>query len=520
MTESNNETQSSHQHSSPTEPAPQQNRKWIMIALMMSTALAALDVTIVSTAMPTIVAQLSGVTLYSWLVSIYLLTSTTSVPLYGQLADNLGRKPILLFGITLFTLASILCSQANTMTQLIVYRGLQGLGSGAILPMTMTIIGDLFGVEERAKYQGIFSGVWGVSSILGPALGALILTVWNWHGIFLINLPVGIAAFLLVLKVYHEHNVSKHRSVDVVGALLMTIGVAALMVAVQRKSTESGVMMTLFSAALVCFLSLAFVERKVKSPFLPIDLLKRPLVYSTYLIAFFGGVVQFGTSAFMPLFVQGGMGGTPMHVGLTMLPVAIGWPIGSVLSGKWILKMGYKKVLAIGMAISVVATGLLQLLNESSSLIFVMSIVAGSGLSMGLTATPLIIAIQNAVEWKQRGIATALNQFSRTIGGVIGVAIMGAALNVKLGKFLEGSSTTAGVKPETLVNDLLDPAKRSHYGADILAVVQKDIAGALHSSYLVPVLASAIALTLIFVLYPHEKIKTSSKQQDHTTNPA
>jgi EmrB/QacA subfamily drug resistance transporter len=478
-----------------------------MTALMMSVALAAIDVTIVSTALPTIVADLSGVSRYSWLVAIYLLTSTTSVPLYGQLADNLGRKPILLWGIILFITASLLCTQARTMTHLIIFRALQGLGSGAILPMTMTIIGDMFKIEERAKYQGLFSGVWGVSSIVGPALGAFILTVWSWHGIFYINIPVGLLALTLVLKFYHEHNISKHRSVDVWGALLMTAGVSSLLMAVEQKSSQGAMGMGLYIIAAVCLSSLLIVERRVASPFLPLSLLKQRLIGASYLIAFFGGMLQFGMSSFMPLFVQGAMGGTPISVGLTMAPVAFGWPLGSILSGRAILKMGYQRVLTIGMTLGVTGAALLQVMNASTPLPVVMVIVALVGFSLGLTATPVIIAVQNAVEWKQRGIATALNQFSRTIGGVIGVAVMGALVNNRLSGYLSDSGITAGQKAGDLIRDMLDPSKRGAYTADILAAVRQDLAAALHTAYLLPLVAAGVALLLIIFAFPKIKAR-------------
>jgi len=483
---------------------------------MVAVALAALDVTVVSTAMPTIVSELSGVAMYSWLVSIYLLATTTSTPLYGQLADNWGRKPILIFGILLFTAASLLCAQASTMTQLIVFRGIQGLGAGAIMPMTMTIIGDLFPVAERAKYQGIFGGVWGVSSIVGPALGAIILKFWNWHGIFLINLPVGLAALVLITKVYHEHNVSKHRYVDVWGALLMTIGVASLMLALERHSPIKGSEYWPIALSLGCFALLIPIEMKSRSPFLPIPMLKRRLIGVGYLVALFGGMVQFGSSSFMPLFVQGAMGGTPTSVGLTMAPVALGWPLGSYFSGKMIMKMGYKRVLAIGMGLGVVASSFLLMLNDATHLATIMSIVFFIGLSLGLTSTPIIIAIQNAVEWNQRGIATSLNMFSRTIGGVIGVAIMGSILNSRLSEYLNGSQVSNGHNAQEVINDLLDPAKRGGYPVELLHTVQHDLASALNLTYAIPLIASIIALILIVFAFPGGKVEKHQSPTEGT----
>jgi EmrB/QacA subfamily drug resistance transporter len=499
-----------------TEPISNQavNRKPIIIGLMISVALAALDVTIVATALPTIVAQLSGVELYSWLVSIYLLTSTTSVPLYGQLADNLGRKPILLWGIIVFTLASLGCTQVTTMNQLIAMRAIQGLGAGAILPMTMTIIGDLFNIEERAKYQGLFSGVWGVSSIVGPALGALILTWWHWHGIFYINLPVGIVALTLIVKYYHEDNVvSRHRYVDVWGALLLTVGVGALLVAVgQRSGANVTFWLYIFSAA--CLIALIIVERQVKSPILPLSLITRRIIGFSYLIALFGGIMQFGLTAFMPLFVQGAMGGTPTKVGMTMAPVAIGWPLGSILSGKLILKWGYKRVLVMGMSIGVVAISLIQFMQSHTPIVPLIGVVMLGGFSLGLTTTPVIIAVQNAVEWKQRGITTALNQFSRTIGGVIGVAVMGVMLNNNLAKYLRSAALTSGYNSEELIRDMLEPAKRGVYPLDVLHLVQNDLADAMHEMYLLPLIATFVALILIVFAFPGGKIEKHSNKNN------
>ncbi|MFC2170949.1 MDR family MFS transporter [Calditrichota bacterium] len=478
---------------------------WIVFALMISVALAAIDITIVSTALPTIVSELSGVALYSWLVSIYLLTSTTSVPLYGQLADNLGRKPVLIWGIVLFTVASFLCTQATTMIQLIIFRALQGLGSGAILPMTMTIIGDIFDIEERARYQGFFSGVWGVSSIIGPALGAFILTFWSWHGIFYINLPIGALALLLVVKFYHEHNDSKHRTVDVAGALLMTAGVSFLMLALQIES-DGQLSNVLFSSSIICFSALVMVEKIVKSPFIPIPLLKKRIISVSYLVALFAGILQFGTTAFMPLFVQGAMGGTPTSVGLTMAPMAIGWPLGSILSGRLIIKMGYKPVLITGTTIGVLGSSLLLLMSSTTILPAVMGIVFLVGLAQGLITTPIVIAVQDAVDWKQRGITTALNQFSRTIGGVIGVAVMGSLLNSRLSFYLNGSASKSGLAASDVIRDMLDPGRRGEYNLDILQSVRFDLAEALHSTYLLPFLAAVVALILIVIAFPGGKI--------------
>lgn len=488
--------------SSYTNKKPKVRKRWIILGLMISVALAAIDVTIVSTALPTIVAQLSGVELYSWLVSVYLLTSTTTVPLYGQLADNFGRKPILLFGIVLFTLSSLACAQAGTTTQLIIYRAIQGMGAGAILPMTMTIIGDIFSIEERAKYQGLFSSVWGVSSIVGPGLGAFILSVWSWHGIFLINLPVGITALFLIIKFYHEETESSHRSVDIGGAILLTGGVGSFLLAIERARSGAPWEQSLYLVSVLSLVVLFFVEKKAKSPILPLSLIRKRIIGSSYLVTLLVGVLQFGLTAYIPLFVQGALGGTPISVGITMAPMAIGWPLGSVLSGKLILRMGYKQVLSTGMVIGILSSIALLMLSSTTPLALVVGLVAMSGFSLGLVSTPLIIAVQNAVEWKQRGITTALAQFSRTIGGVVGVAVMGGLFNSNIARLMKESQPLSVYSSETLMKDILDPAARGGYPEIVLTTVQTSIADALHSTYLLPLGATALGFLILLVFFP------------------
>ncbi|MCB2197934.1 MFS transporter [bacterium] len=495
-----------------TSTASKAGKKWIIFGLMISVALSAIDMTIVTTALPTIVAQLSGVELYSWLVSVYLLTSTTTVPLYGQLADNYGRKPILLFGIVLFTLASVACAQAGTMTQLILFRALQGVGAGAILPMTMTIIGDVFTIEERARYQGFFSGVWGVSSIVGPALGAFILTVWSWHGIFLINLPIGVLALFLIIRFYHEEKQSSHRSVDIWGALLLTGGVGSLLLAIEGIKGLEQYSLLLYLVAAVGLTVLVLVERRVSSPILPLEVIRQRVIGVSYGVTLLAGMLQFGVTAFIPLFVQGAMGGTPASVGMTMAPMAIGWPIGSVLSGRLILKYGYKRVMTIGLFAGVLAAFSLLLVDATVTLPVIVGIVTITGFSMGLTSTPLIIAVQNAVDWQKRGSTTALAQFSRTIGGVVGVAVMGGLINNRLATSLASSPVTSGVNAEKLLRDMLEPSARAGYSVEVLDTVRSLLASALHSAYYLPFVAILLAFLLLMLFFPGGRLQTNESE--------
>jgi EmrB/QacA subfamily drug resistance transporter len=468
----------------------------IVASLMLTLALAALDSTIVGTALPTIVADLSGVSLYSWLIAAYLLTSTTTVPLYGRLADMVGRKPVLMFGIILFLTGSVLCGLAQSMVQLILFRAVQGLGAGAIQPIIFTIVGDLFPVEQRARLQGFFGGVWGTASIIGPSLGGLIIAVASWHWVFYINVPLGLAAMLMLARNYHERIVRRRHAVDFLGATLLTAGISTLLLALENSGGPA-----LYLAAVGLLGGFIFVETRTPEPIVPLGLLGKPLIWVGYLVSTLSGAVQFGTTGFIPLFVQGAQGGSPLSVGAVLAPMSIGWPIGSVASGRLILRLGYRPVLLAGLSATVLGTAALQLLQPATPVPLVMLNVALVGLGMGLTSTPVLISIQNAVGWQQRGVATALNQFSRTIGGSLGVALMGAALNLQAQTRLAGQASGPGNDPATVVRNLLDPAARALYAGQ-LGVLQQALAEALRVVFILPLAFAGFALVLGVLAFP------------------
>jgi EmrB/QacA subfamily drug resistance transporter len=473
----------------------------LIASLMLGMALAALDATIVGTAMPTIVSTLGGVTLYSWVVSAYLLTSTTTVPLYGRLADLYGRKPVFLFGIAVFLVGSALCGLAQSMEQLIAFRAIQGLGAGAVQPMAMTIIGDAFGVERRAKMQGFFAAVWGMSSVIGPALGGVIVTYLSWGWIFYVNVPVGLAAFAMLMFNYHERIEHRQHSIDWVGAGLLTAGITVMLLAFQETGSSEGAGMglgagPLFVVALALLGVFVYNEARVAEPIVPLELFKRPVIGVSYLATFVAGATQFGVSSYVPLYVQGAMGGTALSVGAVLAPMTIGWPVGAIVAGRVVMKIGYKRLLVAGMVAIVVGSLGLLLLRPDSSPTTAMIVVAVIGLGMGLTSSPLIIAIQNAVAWNQRGIATSLNQFARTIGGSCGVAVMGAILNIELARGL------ARPDAEAIVGQALDPAGRGQFSAEFLLQVQTVLAGVLHEIYYVPVLCAVAGLALVVFKFP------------------
>src|SRR5713226_6849819 len=396
----------------------------VTIALMLGMSLASLDSTIVGTALPSIVGKLGGITLYSWVFSAYLLTSTTTVPIYGKLADLFGRKPLFLFGTALFLIGSAASGAAQSMEQLIIFRAIQGLGAGAVLPIVLTIIGDIFALKERAKVQGLFSGVWGLSSIIGPALGGLIVDHFSWRWVFYINIPFGLISGALLAIYLKEQVERKKPKLDYIGTLTLTGGIVALLFALLQGGTtwawtslQSIGLFALFIILMAIFLR---QESRTSEPILPLTLFNNRIIAVSSAGGVVLGIVLFGITSYVPLFVQGVEGGTATSAGITLGPLLLAWPIAATLSSKLIIRFGYRLTAGAGALLVVLGVGMVTLFQVSTGLPFIVvaMLVIGSGL--GLMSTAFVISVQNAVPWNLRGVATASTQFTRTIGGTIG----------------------------------------------------------------------------------------------------
>ena len=388
-------------------------------------SLGALEATVVGTAMPTVIATLGGLAHYSWVFSAYLLTSTASVPIWGRLSDLYGRRRMYLLGIMVFLTGSILSGAATTMVQLILARALQGLGAGAIIPLSMTVIGELYTLEERGKTQALFSGVWGLASIAGPLVGGYITDALSWRWVFYINLPFGLLALLVIAVAYPRRQQTTTVQVDWAGAALMFSAVIALLLAI---SGETGAGPAWFMAGLVLLAGFAYVERRVSEPILPVDMFRNPLIARSNVVAFLFGVAMFGAIAFIPLFVQGVLGATATQAGQVLTPLFLGWVTTSIIAARFTVKVGYRR---IAMAGSVLLTsgfaGLASLTPDSTWTVLLVSCLT-MGAGMGFSMLALLLAVQHGVERSRLGIATSLNQFSRSIGAAIGTAGMGALL--------------------------------------------------------------------------------------------
>ena len=345
----------------------------VTLGIMLSLFLASMEGTVVATAMPTIVGQLGGLAIYSWVFSIYMLASTTTVPIYGKLSDLYGRKQVYAFSMILFLAGSILCSQAQTMEQLILFRGIQGLGAGGVLPLAFTIIGEIFDFEQRARMQGLFSGVWGVSSVIGPLIGGFLVDQVTWHWVFLINVIPGSLALGLVWFAWQSSLPARKGkvSVDYAGAGLLTLAALCLLLGLDELGTPLS--WVLLAAFLILTVLLLRVERRAADPMLPLHLFTDRLFNVTILHGIFAGWAMFGSLSYVPLFVQAVLGTSATQAGITMTPMSLAWTLASILGGRLLLKIGYRTLALFGMVMLCTGTFLMTLINTQSSQIMIMA---------------------------------------------------------------------------------------------------------------------------------------------------
>jgi EmrB/QacA subfamily drug resistance transporter len=480
----------------------------VTIGIMLSLFIASMESTVVGTAAPTIVGHLGGLEHYSWVFAAFMLASTTTVPLYGKLSDLYGRRNLYLIAMTLFLIGSILCGMANTMTQLILARALQGIGSGGILPLAFILIGEMFSLEQRTKMQGVFSGVWGVSSIIGPLLGGFIVDKLSWHWVFYINIIPGLLAAALVAFAWRDQIVSRAKpSVDYAGAGLLMIAIVTLLLGLV-DGFASSLRLGLILSSIILFTLLLWVERRAADPILPIQLFRERLFSATIAHGVLSGWAMFGSISFVPLFVQSVLGTSATQAGITMAPMLLGWVLASVIGTRIMLKVGFRKLAIIGTASLTLGAFLMSRLDAGISQTALMIFVALMGLGMGFSIPPFLIAVQTTVERRYLGVATSTMQFSRSIGGTLGVSVMGAVLTARLASNL----AAANLNPE-MVSQLLEPA--SGTGVAINEGARIALANAIAAVFVIAFFAAALALTSVFFapkMALKEKASTASEE--------
>lgn len=484
---------------------PSPNRKLIAVAVLTASFLSAMDLMVVSTAMPTIVGQLGGISLYSWVFSAYILASTVSVPIYGKLADLYGRKPTFLAAGAMSIVGSALCGQAQTMEQLILFRFLQGLGGGGLQPLTMTILGDSFPLEQRAKLNGIFAAVWGFAAFVGPAVGGFLTERADWRWVFYVNLPLcGLAMLLVWLFLAEPKRVRSRRPrLDVLGAVLLAGGATTLLLGLGGavESLTTGSTLPLLGLAGVLFALFVWQERRAEEPLLPLRLLRQRIIVVGTLGAALIGAATFTQSSFVPPFVQGVVGATPTASGFVVAAATIGWPTAAGLSGWLILRWGYRAVGLLGGAVLTAASLALALVQPEDSLFKLAAINAMIGAGLGFLNPVGIFAMQNAVPWGDRGVATSTNHFARNLGGAIGVSVSGAIFAASV------AARAGGIEADP--NALLTTGSRASLMPTELAALQESLAEALRSVYLMLVGVGATAWVLAAFL-------PRGRAQDHT----
>ncbi|MEU4668184.1 MDR family MFS transporter [Amycolatopsis sp. NPDC023774] len=470
----------------------------VLAAVMLSTGLVALDSTIIATAVPSVVADLGGFSQFPWLFSVYLLTQAVTVPLYGKFADVLGRRPVMFFGIAVFLLGSVLCGAAWSMPVLIAARALQGVGAGAVQPISMTMVGDLYTVEERARVQGYVAGVWAVASVLGPALGGVFSEFLSWRWIFFVNLPLGaIAAWMLYRKFAERVERTRHR-IDYAGAGLLISGCTLLILGLLEGGVAWGwgsvVGVLIFVASAAALVGFVLVERRAAEPVLPLWVFTRRTLVGGTLVALVVGATLMGLSSFLPTYAQGVLGHDALTAGFALAALTVGWPIAASLSGRLYMRIGFRDTAFIGAGLLVVGVVLTTMLGENTSLWSVAGAAFVVGAGLGLASSPTIVASQSSVGWERRGVVTATNMFGRSLGSAVGAAVFGAIANSTLAdRFAHPPAAVAGHLPDSADATNLVLGQNDHSAA--AEYVRDSLAGATHNVFVA--IAAVAALSLV-----------------------
>lgn len=506
---------------------PARQIRLLMFGLMTGMLLAALDQTIVGTALPTIVGQLGGINHYSWVVTAYLLASTASTPLYGKMADLYGRRPVFLFSIGAFLLGSLLAGLSQDMTQLIVTRGVQGLGAGGLMTLAFTIISDVVPPRERGRYQGLFGAVFGVSSVAGPLVGGYFAET-NWRWIFYINVPLAILAIVVCWHVMRLVPFQRREhTIDWIGAALLVAGVSCLLLALSWGGTSyawgSPVIVGLFVAGAVLGVAFLLQEARTREPILPLRLFRSRTFALANSAGFVLGLVMFGSIIFIPLYLQIVKGASPTRSGLLMLPMMAGIIVTSILTGRAMSRIGrYKWFPVAGSAVLVAGMLLFRLLQVETSLWVAFGYMVVIGVGLGLCMQSLILAVQNAVDVRDLGAGTSSATFFRSLGGSFGVAILGAVLSTRLNSALadrlpgalaqlppqQRAAVAAGGTENISIND---PATILALPGPVRAAIQASFVESLHLVFLTTGLVAVLAV-LVTLAMPNHQLRGAGPQ--------
>lgn len=484
------------------KPVKEMRRNWVLFALMLTMMLAAMDNTIVATAIPQIVGDLGGFSLFSWLFSIYLLIQTITIPVYGKLADIYGRKPILIIGVAIFLVGSAACAAAWNMHSLILFRGLQAIGAGGIMATVNTIAGDIYTVKERAKIQGWLSSVWGVSAILGPAIGGALADYASWRWIFLINIPIGAGAVALIVLFLHENKSHKGHKIDWAGAAAMLVTGTVIMFGLLQGGQSwpwfSLNTLGVIVVSVVLIIITIRIERKSSEPILPRWVWKKRVILGANLATIGMGIATMGPNMYLPVFAQSVTGVGAIAAGFILASMSITWPLSSALSGNLYLRIGFRNTALCGIIIVIIGATSFLFLSFPGPVWSLVAIQMTLGAGFGLITTPLMVGVQSTVVWGQRGVVTGTNMFSRYFGQSIGAAIFAAIFNsVISGKLENAPAELQGKLPE--VNKVVEVLQEHKSVSEVSLYLREVFFYATHNVYIGMVVAGCVTLVILLL---------------------
>jgi EmrB/QacA subfamily drug resistance transporter len=468
--------------------AKRRGRSLVLAACLMATFVTATESTIIATAMPTIVGELGGFDLFSWVFTIFLLAQAVSIPIYGRLADMFGRKRVFFFGIGLFLTGSVLCGFAWAMVPLICFRAIQGLGAGAIQPITATILGDIYTPAERAHVQGLISSVFGVAAVAGPSLGAFLIAQTSWSAVFWVGVPIAAVSVIMVGVFLHETGEPRPRSIDWLGALLLLATVGSLILALVQNGHLSAIAFaSILTAGIVAAVLLVLHERTTREPMLPLELWRhnRVVVVSS-LGSFAAGAMMTGIASYLPAYVQGAMGLSPLAGGVVLGAMSVSWSFASLIGGRIMVRTSYRLVAILGALALISGCAILIVAPASTGPKYTLLASFIVGIGLGFCMSVFIVSIQAAVPWHQRGAATSSNMFLRFMGQVMGVSGCGAVLNATILRMDPGAGRA--------MDRMLNPLSRAALPPAEVARLTEVVTKGLHNAWLLAGLFALMAL--------------------------
>ncbi|HEY3918258.1 MAG TPA: MFS transporter [Stellaceae bacterium] len=477
-------------------------RRWIVAGCCVAIFMVSVESSIVATAMPSVVAAVGGFEYVSWVFAAYLLSQAVAIPIYGRLADLWGRKWLLIGSTALFLVGTLLCSAAWGMIPLVIFRFVQGIGGGGLQPLALTIIGDLYPPVERVKVQGNLNAIWGVSALSGPLIGAVLTATLGWRSVFWINLLPGVAMIAILSGSFRDQLRVREHKVDYLGSLLLVIGVGALLLAlVQFSALRGETIAILLGTAAIALVFLGYWEAHAPEPIVPLELWRNPIVSTTNLGSLAIGMVMMGVIVFIPPYVQGVMGKSPVVAGFTLISQSLGWTVIGAFAGRLLVRITYRTMAIWGGVLLVIGALMLVALDPARGPLWAFMSGGLIGFGIGFCNTTFLVAAQNAVDWQQRGAATSGNLFMRQFGSSLGAALLGGVINWALAQRIpEGRDA---------IDQLMDPGQRAAMAPDALARLSDATAASLTTVYVVVAILAVISLALCFLVPAGQRTQRS-----------